>query len=58
MVTPTPTIDPITAMYCGGALCITALLVIAIVAILASAGVSTVLAWWFFKTLGIKIGKK
>ncbi|WP_424359914.1 hypothetical protein [Methanocella sp. MCL-LM] len=58
LVTPTPTIDPATAMCCGGAICITVLLVASIVAILASCGISTWLALWFFKMLGQKSGKK
>lgn len=45
-------------MCCGGALCITALLVISIAAILVSCGISTWIAWMAFKALGIKFGKR
>lgn len=58
MVSPVPAVDPATAMFCGGTICVTVLLVAAILSILVSCGISTGMAWLIFKKLGFKIGKK
>ncbi|HMK46509.1 MAG TPA: hypothetical protein VK436_07770 [Methanocella sp.] len=52
MVTSVPTIDPATAICCGGGICITILLVISIVSILGFYGLAAWLSWMAIKALG------